>query len=73
MDDITKREPRKISAEDIKLEGIRSTEQLLNNLPQVFADQGGSISNGKYHTLRSGTIIQRSAVIRVAHTSFGNS
>lgn len=29
-----------ISAEDIKLEGVRNVENLLNNLPQVFADQG---------------------------------
>jgi iron complex outermembrane receptor protein len=35
-----------ISAEDIKIDGVRSVENLLNNLPQVFADQGGNISNG---------------------------
>ena len=35
-----------ISAEDIKLEGVRNVENLLNNLPQVFADQGGNVSNG---------------------------
>lgn len=35
-----------ISAEDIKIEGVRNVENLLNNLPQVFADQGGNISNG---------------------------
>ena len=35
-----------IGAEQIKVEGVRSVEQLLNNLPQVFADYGGSVSNG---------------------------
>ncbi|WP_229463715.1 TonB-dependent receptor domain-containing protein [Massilia sp. 9I] len=39
-----------VSAKDIKLEGTRSVENLLNNLPQVFADQGGSISNGSSGT-----------------------
>ena len=35
-----------VGAETIKVEGVRSVEQLLNNLPQVFADQGGQVSNG---------------------------
>ena len=35
-----------MTAETIKAEGIRTTEGLLNNLPQVFADFGGSVSNG---------------------------
>ena len=35
-----------MTAESIKSEGIRSVEGLLNNLPQVFADYGGSVSNG---------------------------
>jgi iron complex outermembrane recepter protein len=35
-----------LGKEAIALEGVRNAEQLLNNLPQVFADQGGSISNG---------------------------
>lgn len=35
-----------MTAESIKSEGIRSAEGLLNNLPQVFADYGGSVSNG---------------------------
>ncbi|MCX7171745.1 MAG: TonB-dependent receptor plug domain-containing protein, partial [Proteobacteria bacterium] len=35
-----------IGAGDIKMDGITSTENLLNNLPQVFADQGGNVSNG---------------------------
>ncbi len=39
-----------VGAKDIKLEGVKSVENLLNNLPQVFADQGGSISNGSTGT-----------------------
>lgn len=39
-----------VNAKDIKLEGVRSVESLLNNLPQVFADQGGSVSNGSSGT-----------------------
>ena len=35
-----------MTAETIKAEGIRTVEGLLNNLPQVFADYGGSVSNG---------------------------
>jgi iron complex outermembrane receptor protein len=35
-----------VSAKDIQAEGARSVESFLNNLPQVFADQGGSVSNG---------------------------
>jgi len=35
-----------IGAEDIKVEGARNVENFLNNLPQVFADQGSSVSNG---------------------------
>nr|WP_314545137.1 TonB-dependent receptor [uncultured Massilia sp.] len=35
-----------MSAQEIKMDGLRSVENLLNNLPQVFADQGGTISNG---------------------------
>jgi outer membrane receptor protein involved in Fe transport len=35
-----------VSAQEIKMDGLRSVENLLNNLPQVFADQGGTISNG---------------------------
>ncbi|MFN7475520.1 MAG: TonB-dependent receptor domain-containing protein [Burkholderiales bacterium] len=30
----------------IKVDGVRSVENLLNNLPQVFAAQGATISNG---------------------------
>ncbi|MGZ5199036.1 MAG: TonB-dependent receptor domain-containing protein [Telluria sp.] len=35
-----------LSAKDIKLDGPKNTEDLLNNLPQVFASQGAAISNG---------------------------
>ena len=35
-----------LSAQEIKLQGTTRVEDLLNSLPQVFADQGGSISNG---------------------------
>ena len=35
-----------IDAQAIKVDGVRSVENLLNNLPQVVADQGGNISNG---------------------------
>jgi iron complex outermembrane recepter protein len=35
-----------VDARAIKAEGVRNVESLLNNLPQVFADQGGSVSNG---------------------------
>ena len=35
-----------MTAKEIGLDGVRSVENLLNNLPQVFADQGGTISNG---------------------------
>lgn len=35
-----------IDAQAIRSEGLRNVESLLNNLPQVFADQGGSVSNG---------------------------
>jgi outer membrane receptor protein involved in Fe transport len=39
-----------VGAKEIKMDGVRSVENLLNNLPQVFADQGGSISNGSSGT-----------------------
>jgi iron complex outermembrane recepter protein len=35
-----------IDAQSIKVDGVRNVENLLNNLPQVFADQGGNVSNG---------------------------
>src|SRR5882762_5354835 len=39
-----------IDAATIKVDGLRSVENLLNNLPQVFADQGSNISNGSTGT-----------------------
>lgn len=39
-----------MNAQEIKMDGVRSVENLLNNLPQVFADQGGTISNGSSGT-----------------------
>jgi iron complex outermembrane receptor protein len=39
-----------VGAKEIKMDGVRSVESLLNNLPQVFADQGGSVSNGSTGT-----------------------
>ncbi|MEN9543850.1 MAG: hypothetical protein RLZZ598_683 [Pseudomonadota bacterium] len=39
-----------VDAKEIKTEGIRNVESLLNNLPQVFADQGGTVSNGSSGT-----------------------
>ena len=35
-----------INAYDMKLDGLSKPEDLLNNLPQVFATQGGQVSNG---------------------------
>ncbi|WP_229205659.1 TonB-dependent receptor domain-containing protein [Duganella sp. Leaf126] len=35
-----------LSSKDIKADGVRNTEDLLNNLPQVFAGQGAAVSNG---------------------------
>lgn len=39
-----------LSQKEMKMDGVRSVENLLNNLPQVFADQGGTISNGSSGT-----------------------
>jgi outer membrane receptor protein involved in Fe transport len=35
-----------ITANDIALTGLQSTANIINQLPQAFADQGGNISNG---------------------------
>lgn len=35
-----------VSAESVKIEGITRIEDLINNLPQAFADFGGNLSNG---------------------------
>ena len=39
-----------IDAKAIAIDGVRSVENLLNNLPQVIADQGGNVSNGSTGT-----------------------
>ena len=39
-----------LDAKSIQVDGVRSVENLLNNLPQVFADQGGTVSNGSSGT-----------------------
>ncbi|MEO8102292.1 MAG: TonB-dependent receptor [Betaproteobacteria bacterium] len=39
-----------IDAQSIRVDGVRSVENLLNNLPQVIADQGGNVSNGSTGT-----------------------
>lgn len=35
-----------VGAETVKIEGITRVEDLINNLPQAFADLGGNLSNG---------------------------
>ena len=35
-----------VSAESIKIEGVTRVEDLINNLPQAFADFGGNLANG---------------------------
>ncbi|MGH8176508.1 MAG: TonB-dependent receptor domain-containing protein [Steroidobacter sp.] len=35
-----------VGAADIKIEGVTRVEDLINNLPQAFADFGGNLSNG---------------------------
>src|SRR5512145_1585805 len=35
-----------IGAEAVKIEGVTRVEDLINNLPQAFADFGGNLSNG---------------------------
>ncbi len=35
-----------LSQKDIKADGVRNVEDMLNNLPQVFAGQGAAVSNG---------------------------
>src|SRR6188768_2273853 len=39
-----------ITAQDIKLEGVTRIEDMLNSLPQVFADFGANVSNGSTGT-----------------------
>jgi iron complex outermembrane recepter protein len=35
-----------VGAETVKIEGVTRVEDLINNLPQAFADFGGNLSNG---------------------------
>ena len=35
-----------VTAESLKIEGVTRVEDLINNLPQAFADFGGNLSNG---------------------------
>lgn len=35
-----------VNAQEIKLTGVTRTEDLINNLPQAFAGQGGNLANG---------------------------
>lgn len=39
-----------IGSEEVAVRGITRVEDLVNNLPQAFADQGGNISNGSTGT-----------------------
>lgn len=39
-----------VNAQDVKLTGTTRTEDLLNSLPQVFAGQGSTVSNGSTGT-----------------------
>ena len=39
-----------IDAKEIKVDGVRNVESFLNNLPQVFADQGANVVNGSSGT-----------------------
>ena len=39
-----------VGTEEIKIEGVTRVEDLINNLPQAFADFGGNVSNGSTGT-----------------------
>ena len=39
-----------LGAAEIRADGVRNVESLLNNLPQVFADQGANVVNGSTGT-----------------------
>jgi iron complex outermembrane recepter protein len=39
-----------VDAKEIKVDGVRNTESFLNNLPQVFSDQGATVVNGSTGT-----------------------
>ena len=40
-----------ITSQEVALQGVQHVEDLLNNMPQVFAGQGGTYSNGATNTL----------------------
>ena len=35
-----------VNSQDIRLQGVTRTEDLINSLPQAFAGQGGNLANG---------------------------
>lgn len=39
-----------VDAKEIRVDGVRNVESFLNNLPQVFADQGANVVNGSTGT-----------------------
>ncbi len=39
-----------VSSDQVKIEGVTRVEDLINNLPQAFADFGGNLSNGSTGT-----------------------
>jgi outer membrane receptor protein involved in Fe transport len=39
-----------ITGQDVAVQGVTQVEDLINNLPQAFADQGGNVSNGSTGT-----------------------
>ena len=39
-----------VGSEQVKVEGVTRVEDLINNLPQAFADFGGNLSNGSTGT-----------------------
>jgi outer membrane receptor protein involved in Fe transport len=55
-----------LGARDIRIDGQRNVEDLLNNLPQVFASQGAAIANGASGTATvnlRGMGVQRTLVL----------
>jgi iron complex outermembrane receptor protein len=39
-----------VGSKDIKIDGVRNVESMLNSLPQVFSDQGSTVVNGSTGT-----------------------
>ena len=50
-----------VGSDQVKIEGVTRVEDLINNLPQAFADFGGNLSNGS-----TGTATRQSAQPRLA-------